>query len=201
MTSLRINCMMASRGFSAEERRRVLHRLVEANIDPDDPIAGFYVMEESNLKNTTRLASLPDQMAHRLRSDLADGNSALVSGLRETVRQTLEEAARQAIRDARRRTALQIATASVLAVTLLVGFGVALGAQLGHQRPTDVLQTLANTPEADEWEQLILANRGLIDFISTQCTPDSNLFIHDPDGGPACYVPLWIGGASATAWQ
>lgn len=199
MSDFRLNRMIDSHALSAEMRQRVFERLVEANVAPDDPLAVVFVVEANIEQRAQDLASLPDRMTGRLHADLANCNSALVAGIRETVEKTLRQTSAQAIRGARRNSVMHLVAACILGGTAIGGLGLAVGAQIGQDRNASFLETLAASPDAEGWEQLMRRNRGLVDFISTHCGPESVLFIPEARGGPACSVPLWIRDARTPA--
>jgi hypothetical protein len=199
MSYSRFNRLIDSHALPAEMRQKVFDRLFEANVAQDDPLAVVFVVEANIEQRAQALASLPDRMAGRLRADLADSNSALVDGLRQTVEKTLRQTSAQAIRGARRNSVMNLVAACILGGTAIGGLGVAVGAQIGQDRSASFLETLAASHEAEGWEQLMRRNRGLVDFISTHCGPESVLFIPEARGGPACNVPLWIRDARTPA--
>lgn len=196
MSDFRFKNMLERRGLSPEAQQKVLARLLEANVAPDDPLSVIFVIEANIEQTEQALANLPKQMTGRLRADLTDSNSALVAGLRETVRKTILDTSGQVIRDARRNSIIHLLAACMLAGTAIGGLGVALGVQLGQDRSASFLATLAATPEAAGWERLMNANPGLISFMSEHCIPGNISHIPPSKGGPACHVPLWIDNAA-----
>ncbi len=197
MSDLRLKHMMDSHGLSPEVQQKVLARLVEVNVAPDDPLSVIFLVEANIEQTGQALANLPKQMTARLRADLTDSNSALVAGLCETVRKAILDTSGRAIRDARRNSIMHLAAACILSGTAIGGLGVALGVQLGQDRSASFLATLAATPEAAAWERLMTANPGLISFMSEHCIPGNISYVPSSRGGPACQVPLWIDNNAA----
>jgi hypothetical protein len=195
MNLLRLNRMMSSRRLPQAARKRLAERLIDANVGPDDPMSTVLLVEANIEQAAQDLASLPDRMTDRLRNDLADSNSALVAGLRDTVRTTLRQTSAQAIREARRNSALHLAAACILGGTAIGGLGVAVGAQLGQDRRASFLETLAAMPQAEGWTRLMASNPQLMDRIWRECVPGSSQFLPQTNGRPACHVPLWTGEA------
>ena len=199
MTHDRLDRMIASRGLPSETRRRILDRLNEANVSSEDPMATVFVLEASIENSAVALARLPEAVTRRLRIELGDHNGQLLAGLRatlcDTVRDTLGDATAKAIRDTRRRAARNLAALATTTAIGLVGLGMAWGTQLGLDRRAGVFEAVAASPAAETWKMIVSANPQIDQGLDEYCAPDASLFLPQPDGRPACLVPLWIADA------